>query len=193
MTSHAFQLSASGLSSRTRLANRVPLNARRFTSSQASTRPGRRPLTIKAFIPSMIPNPAYRWGDDLNPNAPQKASLDDMLVKKHGKWQVGHERGADDKDTLWRKFKARDSKSARDLLDKLQDTLYVQNEQGCRIRRETQGMFYMCCDGVRVRLNEPKREILVEIPLPNETYAAIESCDRTLAQVEETCKAGKAN
>ena len=95
----------------------------------------------------MIPNPAYRWGDDLNPNAPQKASLDDMLVKKHGKWQVGHERGADDKDTLWRKFKARDSKSARDLLDKLQDTLYVQNEQGCRIRRETQGMFYMCCDG----------------------------------------------
>jgi hypothetical protein len=44
-----------------------------------------------------------------------------------------------------------------------------------------------------VRLNEPKREILVEIPLPNETYAAIESCDRTLAQVEETCKAGKAN
>jgi len=44
-----------------------------------------------------------------------------------------------------------------------------------------------------VRLNEPKREILVEIPLPNETYAAIESCDRTLAQVEETCKAGKGN
>ena len=50
----------------------------------------------------------------------------------------------------------------------------------------------MACDGVRVRLNLPKKEVLVEVPLPNETYAAIESCDRQLTTVEEVCKAGKA-
>ena len=146
----------------------------------------------RAFIPNMIPNPAYRWGDDTNPDAPPKASLDDMLRRAHAKWQVGHERGADETDTVWRKFKARDEKSARVLLDALQDELYVQNEQGCRIRRETQGMFYMCCDGVRVRLNAPKREVLVEVPLPGESYAALEACDRQLTKVEEVCRKGKA-
>ena len=30
-----------------------------------------------------------------------------------------------------------------------QAELYQANEQGCRIRRETQGLYYMCCDGVR--------------------------------------------
>ena len=165
------------------------------TAARARLRVASRRVTLvtRAFIPNMIPNPAYRWGDDTNPDAPPKASLDDMLRRKHAKWRVGHERGADETDTVWRKFKARDEKSARDLLDALQDELYVQNEQGCRIRRETQGMFYMCCDGVRVRLNEPKREVLVEVPLPGESYAALEACDRQLAKVEEVCKKGKAS
>ena len=146
----------------------------------------------RAFIPNMIPNPAYRWGDDTNPDAPPKASLDDMLRRKHAKWRVGHERGADETDTVWRTFKARDEKSARVCLDLLQEELYVNNEQGCRIRRETQGIFYMCCDGVRVRVNEPKRRVLVEVPLPGESYAALEACDRQLAKVEEVCKKAKA-
>ena len=68
-----------------------------------------------------------------------------MLSREHAKWQVGHERGADETDTIWRKFKCRDEKAGHALLEKLQDELYVQNEQGCRIRRETQGLFYMCC------------------------------------------------
>ena len=154
---------------------------------------GRAPGVTRAFIPNMIPNPAYRWGDDTNPDAPPKASLDDMLRRKHAKWQVGHERGADETDTVWRKFKARDEKSARDLLDALQDELYVQNEQGCRIRRETQGMFYMCCDGVRVRLNEPKHEVLVEVPLPGaETAEEVDRCGETIAAVEAVAKAMRA-
>ena len=181
--------SSQGLSSR--LFNKVPNGSH---ATRSYTRPVHhiRTLQISAFIPNMIPTPAYRWGDDTNPDAPPKTSLDSMLSKKHGKWQVGHERGADETDTVWRKFKVRDEKIAKDLLDALQDKLYVQNEQGCRIRRETQGMFYMACDGVRVRLNLPKKEVLVEVPLPNETYAAIESCDRQLTTVEEVCKAGKA-
>lgn len=107
-----------------------------------------------------------------------------MLAAKHAKWQVGHERGADDTDTIWRKFRCRDEKSGHALLEALQGELYVSNEQGCRIRRETQGMFYMCCDGVRVRLNEPKHEVLVEVPLPTETYKELDACEKTLAKVE---------
>ena len=166
--------------------------ARPRVARHAGRAPGDFTLVTRAFIPNMIPNPAYRWGDDTNPDAPPKASLDDMLRRKHAKWRVGHERGADETDTVWRTFKARDEKSARVLLDALQDELYVNNEQGCRIRRETQGIFYMCCDGVRVRVNEPKRRVLVEVPLPGESYAALEACDRQLAKVEEVCKKAKA-
>ena len=115
-----------------------------------------------------------------------------MLRRAHAKWQVGHERGADETDTVWRTFKARDEKSARVCLDLLQEELYVNNEQGCRIRRETQGIFYMCCDGVRVRLNAPKREVLVEVPLPGESDAALEACHRQLARVEQVCRTEKA-
>ena len=127
-------------------------------------------------------------GDDAT-----KRKLDDMLSREHAKWQVGHERGADETDTIWRKFKCRDEKAGHALLEKLQDELYVQNEQGCRIRRETQGLFYMCCDGVRVRLNEPKHEVLVEVPLPGaETAEEVDRCGETIAAVEAVAKAMRA-
>jgi hypothetical protein len=35
--------------------------------------------------------------------------------------------------------------------------------------------------------------VLVEVPLPGESYAALEACDRQLAKVEEVCKKGKAS
>ena len=115
-----------------------------------------------------------------------------MLAAKHAKWQVGHERGADETDTIWRKFRCRDDKAGHAFLEALQGELYVSNEQGCRIRRETQGMFYMCCDGVRVRLNEPKNEVLVEVPLPMETFGELDACEKTLADVERVAAGARA-
>ena len=41
----------------------------------------------------------------------------------------------------------------------------TEEERGGRMRRETQEMYYMCCDGVRVRMNEGKGSVLVEIPI----------------------------
>jgi hypothetical protein len=49
-------------------------------------------------------------------------------------------------------------------------------------------MFYMCCDGVRVRLNEPKHEVLVEVPMPAETNAQLAECRKTLGTVETVAK-----
>ena len=127
-------------------------------------------------------------GDDTNPNAPPETTLRGMLATKHDKWQVGHENGYDESDTVWRKFRCRNKAKGHELLEAVQDELYVPNEQGCRIRRESQGMFYMCCDGVRVRLNETKSEVLVEVPLPRETNAEIAACDKTLRVVEDLAK-----
>jgi|TARA_B100001142_G_scaffold127655_2_gene129563 hypothetical protein len=94
----------------------------------------------------------------------------------------------DDHDVIYRSFRCRDAKTGHALLESLQDALYSDNERGCRIRRETQGMFYMCCDGVRVRLNEPKHEVLVEVPMPAETNAQLAECRKTLGTVETVAK-----
>lgn len=128
-------------------------------------------------------------GDDVNPNAPPDTTVRGMLSAKHNKWQVGHENGYDDTDTVWRKFRCRNKTKGHELLEAVQDRLYVPNEQGCRIRRESQSMFYMCCDGVRVRLNETKSEVLVEVPMPRETNAEIAACETTLRTVEDLAKA----
>ena len=189
---HAVRADALSWGSRPWVVPATAARNRPRVARRAGRARGRPTHVTRAFIPNMIPNPAYRWGDDTNPDAPPKESLDDMLRRAHAKWQVGHERGTDETDTVWRKFKARNEKSARALLDALQDELYVMNEQGCRIRRETQGIFYMCCDGVRVRLNAPKREVLVEVPLPGESDAALEACHRQLARVEQVCRTEKA-
>ena len=42
----------------------------------------------------------------------------------------------------------------------------------------------MCCDGVRVRLNEPRHEVLVEVPMPAATREDVLECKQTLAQIE---------
>ena len=69
--------------------------------------------------------------------------------------------------------------------DPCQNELYQTNEKGCRIRRETQGMYYMCCDGVRVRLNEPKHELVVEVPLPEESAASVKETKDVLGRIED--------
>ena len=138
--------------------------------------------------PDPPPRPSNA-GDDVNPNAPPDTTVRGMLSAKHNKWQVGHENGYDDTDTVWRKFRCRNKTKGHELLEAVQDKLYVPNEQGCRIRRESQSMFYMCCDGVRVRLNETKSEVLVEVPMPRETNAEIAACETTLRTVEDLAKA----
>lgn len=163
--------------------------SRRVPSHGARVRPKRAAIRTMAFVPNMIPNPFHRWGDDVNPNAPPDTTVRGMLSAKHNKWQVGHENGYDDTDTVWRKFRCRNKTKGHELLEAVQDKLYVPNEQGCRIRRESQSMFYMCCDGVRVRLNETKSEVLVEVPMPRETNAEIAACETTLRTVEDLAKA----
>lgn len=40
----------------------------------------------------------------------------------------------------------------------------------------------------RVRLNEPKHEVLVEVPTPEETYDQVEECKSTLREIEALAK-----
>ena len=39
-----------------------------------------------------------------------------------------------------------------------------------------------------MRLNETRRELLVEVPIPDETNEQLNDCNRTLAQIEEIAK-----
>ena len=94
--------------------------------------------------------------------------------------RVGRERGADDEDHLCRRFRAKDAKAGHRILEALQGRLMTEEERGCRIRRETQEMYYMCCDGVRVRMNEGKGSVLVEIPIEGESAL--------LGQFKRKCK-----
>lgn len=112
----------------------------------------------------------------------------DTVLGKHSKWAIGHEAGVDETDTIWRKFRCKTERAGHELLEAVQDALYVPNEKGCRIRRETQGLYYMCCDGVRVRLNETKREVTVEVPIPRHTNDELNECEKVLAQIEELAK-----
>lgn len=173
-----------------RALKRVARGARATSHGQRATR-GRvsslNVLSFIGFIPNIIPNPNYRWGGDFNddPNA-GRATVEDVL-RGHPKWRVSHEHGADDSDMLNRSFKCRDGKAGHQLLEALQAELYTQNERGCRIRRETQDLYYMCCDGVRVRLNEGKHEVFVEVPVPAETVEEVVETKETLNRIETIC------
>uniref|UniRef100_A0A7S0T1F8 Uncharacterized protein n=1 Tax=Mantoniella antarctica TaxID=81844 RepID=A0A7S0T1F8_9CHLO len=149
-------------------------------SHQTAARRGR---SAPAVVPTAFLTPnLLSWGKkDDDPSA--HCSVDDVLAV-HPKWRVGHELSPDETDTMWRKFKCRDDRAGHQLLEALQAALYETNEKGCRIRRETQGLYYMCCDGVRVRLNEPRHEVLVEVPMPAATREDVLECKQTLAQIE---------
>ena len=80
------------------------------------------------------------------------------------------------------------------MLEGLQKKLLADAEaerRGCRIRRETQELFYMCCDGVRVRMNEGKKEILVEIPIEKESGSVLGLYKRKCSAVENVIEALK--
>ena len=96
-SSHAVRADALAWRSRPGVVPATAARARPRVARHAGRAPGDFTLVTRAFIPNINPNPAYRWGDDTNPDAPPKASLDDMLRRKHAKWQVGHERGADER------------------------------------------------------------------------------------------------
>ena len=133
-------------------------------------------LAALAFIPvqgvftrneddetDLIPNPTFK-----------------QLEKYCEGWTVGRERGADDEDHLCRRFRAKNAQTGHRILEALQGRLMSEEERGCRIRRETQEMYYMCCDGVRVRMNEGKGSVLVEIPIEGE--------NALLGQFKRKCK-----
>lgn len=100
-------------------------------------------------------------------------------------WKLGAERGYDEQTHCYKIYKTRDGMGT---LEALRDALYREDERGCRIRRETQAMYYVCCDGVRVRLNESKSEVVVEVPCDMATVKAIEE---TCAKIDGVVKAKK--
>ena len=128
-------------------------------------RPSRARVVPRAFVPPIVPNPN---ADDSSPSnadaAPTLPNIERALAPRG--WAIGAERGYDDDPHAFKIFRARDGKAT---LEALQEALRAREERGCRIRRETQSLYYMCCDGVRCRLNEGKKEIVVEMACDSET------------------------
>lgn len=149
----------------------------------------------RAFVPTVVPNPNARDDDDDDDGvgvgdkaaAPTIPNVE-RAVASSG-WSVGAERGYDDDPHVFKIFKTRDGHAA---LEALQGRLRANDERGCRIRRETQTLYYMCCDGVRVRLNEGKKEVVVEIPFDDGAYRNVGAYVEKTREIEETIKnAGK--
>ena len=155
------------------------------SSRRRSPRDGRareRVRRCRAFVPPIVPNPN---GDDARGHGnADSATLPNIerALRPLG-WAIGAERGYDDTPHAYKMFKTRDGMRA---LEALQERLYVRDERGCRIRRETQSLWYMCCDGVRCRMNDGKHEIIVEMPLELATVRAHVEKAKT---IEETIKA----
>ena len=126
-----------------------------------------RSTRARAFVPPIDPNPR-QGDDDANDGAAPTLPHIERALAPHG-WAIGAERGYDDTPHAFKIFKVRDG---HHTLEQLQEALYVSDERGCRIRRETQSLFYMCCDGVRCRLNEGKKEIVVEMPCDLDSVGA---------------------
>jgi hypothetical protein len=126
-----------------------------------------RVASARAFVPPIVPNPR-QGDDDANADAAPTLPNIERALAPHG-WAIGAERGYDDTPHAFKIFKVRDG---HHTLEQLQEALYVSDERGCRIRRETQSLFYMCCDGVRCRLNEGKKEIVVEMPCDLDSVGA---------------------
>lgn len=149
------------------------------TRSSSSFRP-------RAFVPTVVPNPNARDDDDDAANGASAPTIPNVerAVASSG-WSVGAERGYDDDPHVFKIFKTRDGHAA---LEALQGRLRANDERGCRIRRETQTLYYMCCDGVRVRLNEGKKEVVVEIPFDDDAYRNVGAYVEKTREIEETIK-----
>ena len=141
--------------------------------------------TTRAFIvPTVVPNPNADDGASSSSAANTLPNIE-RAVSSHG-WRIGSERGYDESPHVFKIYKVRDGHA---VLEALQDRLYASEERGCRIRRESQTLYYMCCDGVRCRLNEGKKEVVVEIPCDLES---VQAYVQKVKEIEETVKkAGK--
>lgn len=147
-----------------------------------------RSFSPRAFVPTVVPNPNARDDDDASGAGAPTIPNVERAVASSG-WSVGAERGYDDDPHVFKIFKTRDGHAA---LEALQGRLRANDERGCRIRRETQTLYYMCCDGVRVRLNEGKKEVVVEIPFDDDVYRNVGAYVEKTREIEETIKnAGK--
>ena len=148
-----------------------------------------RSFSPRAFVPTVVPNPNARDDDGENNGAGAPTIPNVERAVAASGWSVGAERGYDDDPHVFKIFKTRDGHAA---LEALQGRLRANDERGCRIRRETQTLYYMCCDGVRVRLNEGKKEVVVEIPFDDGVYRNVRAYVDKTREIEETIKnAGK--
>jgi hypothetical protein len=145
--------------------------------------PSRRVVRAR-FVPPIVPNPNADGASSPKSNTSPTLPAIERALAPLG-WKVGAERGYDDTEHAYKIYKTRDGQKT---LERLQDALYTTEERGCRIRRETQSMYYLCCDGVRCRLNESKQEIVVEVPCDMGSLKAIgDMC----AKIDATVKAKK--
>ena len=138
----------------------------RATHRWTSTRRAKIPRTrTRAFVPPLVPNPdaddSHRETNaDAAPTLPNIA----RALESHG-WAIGTERGYDDDPHAFKIYRVRDGRRA---MEALRDALRKEEERGCRIRRETQTVYSVCCAGVRSRLNEGKGEVVVEMACDSE-------------------------
>ena len=144
------------------------------------------PVGRRALGATVVPNANARDDDDDAANGASAPTIPNVerAVASSG-WSVGAERGYDDDPHVFKIFKTRDGHAA---LEALQGRLRANDERGCRIRRETQTLYYMCCDGVRVRLNEGKKEVVVEIPFDDDAYRNVGAYVEKTREIEETIK-----
>ena len=144
------------------------------------------PVGRRALGATVASNARARDDDDDAANGASAPTIPNVerAVASSG-WSVGAERGYDDDPHVFKIFKTRDGHAA---LEALQGRLRANDERGCRIRRETQTLYYMCCDGVRVRLNEGKKEVVVEIPFDDDAYRNVGAYVEKTREIEETIK-----
>ena len=140
--------------------NKYPTTIKRTTRTTTRTRTNALPLFIPVQSIFVRNDEKDDDEDDLIKNPTFK-----QIEQTCSGWQIGHERGGDEEEHLLRTFRARDKKIAKRILETMQASLMVEDERGCRIRRESQELYYLCCDGVRIRMNEGKLSVLCEIPI----------------------------
>lgn len=138
-----------------------------------------RPAVLAAGVPACGAVPSSRRSVRagafplFNP-APTPASLDG-LVKAHPGWALKLEpdHGEASGPRLRHHFRTPSHEKAHSLLEAFQLALYKEGEKGCRIRRESQTKWSLCCEGVEALLNASHDDVCVDIPVDLGAEAAL--------------------
>ena len=69
----------------------------------------------------------------------------------------------------------------------------MSDERRCRIRRGTQSLFYMCCDGVRCQVNEGNKESVVEMPCDLDSVGAYVAKDKVIENIIKSSQKKRAS